>query len=306
MARASEASPLDVIKDAMPTLTGATLRVAETILADPDQVGRGSITTLAARASTSPATVTRLSKALGFGGYPALRAAIATENGRGVQAGWERDIGSEITPTDTPEQVLNVLASTQSRALRNAMSSIDLQTIADVADRIAVAGRIHIYGEWGDAIPAKELYIRLLRIGRPVWFHEGAQDSRIGASLLGEGDVALVLCRSGEDPIAEQFIEMANSGGAFSTVITGAPESSLSEIAQATLFTGTRQGQFWTDYFAGRTSDALTAGLLWVLVAQRVPDTIAAVYEHLYGPSEPAPVHESQVRPRNRTRKRGP
>lgn len=274
--RADTPSPLAVVKRALPDLNGAMQRVAEHILANPDEVARGSITKLAAAARTSAATVTRLSTHLGFAGYPALRAALAMEVGRGMEAGWASDIGLAIGPADPPEQVLGVLASTQANALRNALASIDLPTASRVADAVAGARRTHIYGEWGDAIPARELYIRLLRIGIPAWFFDGPQSAQIGAGLLGDGDVALVVSRDGTDPATLEFLRQAKEERALAVAITGMTGSPIGQLADVCLDTGTPNGQTWTDFFAGRASDTLTAGLLFVLVAQRVPDHLTA------------------------------
>ncbi|TWD84520.1 RpiR family transcriptional regulator [Kribbella amoyensis] len=276
MERAGSPSPLQLVKRTLPELNGAMQRVAEHILANPDEVARGSITKLAETARTSAATVTRLSTQLGYAGYPALRAALAMEVGRGLEAGWASDIGSAIGPADPPEQVLNVLASTQANALRNALAAIDLTAVTRVADAIAGARRTHIYGEWGDAIPARELYIRLLRIGIPVWFFDGPQSSQIGAGLLGEGDVALTVIRSGHDTTALDFVQRSQAAGALTVAITGVVASPLARQADVTLDTGTAVGGTWTEFFAGRASDVLTAGLLFVLVAQRVPDHLTA------------------------------
>jgi DNA-binding MurR/RpiR family transcriptional regulator len=285
MERAGSPSPLQQVKRALPELHGAMQRVAEHILAHPDEVARGSITKLAAAAQTSAATVTRLSTQLGYAGYPALRAALAMEVGRGLEAGWASDIGMAIGPADPPEQVLNTLASTQANALRNALSAIDLTAATRIADAIAGARRTHIYGEWGDAIPARELYIRLLRIGIPVWFFDGPQSSQIGAGLLGEGDVALTVTRSGIDVTTLDFVKRAREQGALTVAITGMPGAPVSRIADVTLDTGTPNGANWTEFFAGRASDVLTAGLLFVLVAQRVPDHLTA--HHPNGPGQP-------------------
>ncbi|TCC37065.1 MurR/RpiR family transcriptional regulator [Kribbella sindirgiensis] len=285
MERAGSPSPLQQVKRALPELNGAMQRVGEHVLANPDEVARGSITKLAEAAQTSAATVTRLSTHLGYAGYPALRAALAMEVGRGLEAGWASDIGMAIGPADPPEQVLNVLASTQANALRNALAAIDLTAATRVADAIAGAGRTHIYGEWGDAIPARELYIRLLRIGIPVGFFDGPQSSQIGAGLLGEGDVALTVTRSGTDATTLDFLRRAREEGALTVAITGMPDAPIGRIADVTLDTGTPNGANWTEFFAGRASDVLTAGLLFVLVAQRVPDHLTA--HHPNGPGQP-------------------
>lgn len=275
MIRAAEQSPLQLIRDTLPTLSGARERVAQIILSDPDEAGRNSITWLAERADTQAATVTRLSTALGYSGFPALRAAVANENGREVQAGWESDIGSEISPADSPEDVLNVLAGHQFRAVRNAMANIELDQVLKAAESIVTAKRVQIFGEWGDKPPADELFMRLLRIGVPAWFSEGAYTSEIGASLLSAGDVALVVSRSGESDIASSFIRTAANHGATTIVLTGSPDSSLAKGCDITLFTGTGtgDGHTWTEYFAGRASDDFLGGLLWMLVAQRLPSS---------------------------------
>ncbi len=268
---------LQSIKDLLPELSGATRRVAELILASPEKAGRSSITSLAAEAETSPATLTRLAGALGYEGFPALRAAIATDHGRDLQAGWERDIGTAITPSDPPDQVLDVLAGTHAQALRSAVASIDLAVADDLADRISRAGRIAIFGEWGDAIPAEELQIRLLRIGRPAWFHRGRQEGAVAARLLGPGDVALAIARSGDHVDAEQFLRLARKAGASTAVITGMTGSPMARLADLVIDTGVKDGPNWTDYFAGRATDALAAGLIFVLVAQRDPDALGPI-----------------------------
>jgi DNA-binding MurR/RpiR family transcriptional regulator len=268
-----EASPLELIRAALPGMQGARRRVAEFMLEHAQDVATRSITWLAEQTDASAATISRLATALGFEGYPELRAAIANENGRGAQAGWEQDIGSAITPDDPAEKVLSVLAGNQFGAARNAMASLDLPALERVADRIAHARRVHLFGEWGDLAPSQELYLRLLRIGIPVWLHEGAYAARVGASMLEDTDVALTICRSGDSEIATRFLQVAASHGAMTVVITGAPDTALAASAEEVIFTGTRVGSSWTDYFAGRSSDALVGGVLWALVAQRVPDS---------------------------------
>ena len=94
MERAGRPSPLQLVKRALPDLHGAMQRVAEHILANPDEVARGSITKLAEAAQTSAATVTRLSTQLGFAGYPhsgprwRWRSAAAWRPAGRVTSGW--------------------------------------------------------------------------------------------------------------------------------------------------------------------------------------------------------------------------
>jgi DNA-binding MurR/RpiR family transcriptional regulator len=268
---ATEIGPLQALSLRQGALTGPRLRVARVLLASGAGAGSRSITEVARLAETSPATVNRLSKELGYDGFPALRAAIAHERGRDVQAGWERDIGREITPSDSPDEVVKVLAMTQTRAIRAAVAGVDLESLARRADAHVAARRVHLFGEWGDSIPARELFQRLFRIGRPLWFHESATAASVVSTLIDRGDVAIAFSRRGLEGAAAEFLRGASAAGALTAAVTGAPESAVGRAAEMVAFGGVAVSDEWLELYAGRSSDTLVTATLWVLVAQRLP-----------------------------------
>src|SRR5438552_18486941 len=96
------------VRARLPEFTGALQRVAEQVLTDPAAAARATIVELAERSGTSPATVTRFCRALGFEGYADLRLGIAGETGRAARAaGWTVDICREIQPGDPLDRVLH-------------------------------------------------------------------------------------------------------------------------------------------------------------------------------------------------------
>src|SRR6202008_513056 len=94
------------VRTLLPEFTGALQRVAEQVLTDPAAASRATIVELAERSGTSPATVTRFCRALGFDGYADLRLGIAAETGRARSSGWTVDIGREIQSKDPPHPVV--------------------------------------------------------------------------------------------------------------------------------------------------------------------------------------------------------
>ncbi|GAA1488757.1 MurR/RpiR family transcriptional regulator [Brachybacterium sacelli] len=267
---ASPASALQRIREAIPQLNPTARRIAEAILADPLGAGDASITALAATAETSPAAVSRFSRRVGYTGFPALRSAIALDNGRAAQSGWERDIGTAITPSDAPRDVLDILAGTAARALRDAAAVVDLRQIERAAEAITRAERVHLHGEWGDSVAVRELYLRLLRIGVAVWCHEtGPRTLDLVAGTFTERDAVLVLNRSGDDDTALHLVQAAQRAGSTTIAVHGVPGSVLEESVDVPVYTGIRNGTVWTQHFAGRASDTLVTSMLWLLVAQR-------------------------------------
>ncbi|MGP5198636.1 MurR/RpiR family transcriptional regulator [Brachybacterium alimentarium] len=261
---------LQALREAIPDLNQTMRRVAEEILADPLGAGSSSITALASRAGAAPASISRLATRLGYAGFPALRSAIALENGRNAQSGWERDIGSEITPDDSAADVLDILAGTAARALRDAVAWIDVSRLEQAASAIAGAERVHLYGDWGDSVALRELHMRLQRIGVAAWFVDsGPVTLRAVCNTLTSKDSVVVLNRSGEDEVSARVLHDARDMGASTVAIHGAPGSPVDRGADISVFTGIRNGKVWTHYYSGRASDTLVTSLLWVLVAQR-------------------------------------
>src|SRR6266516_125762 len=108
------------LRSRLPEFTGALQRVAEQVLVDPAGAARASIVELAERSGTSPATVTRFCRALGFEGYADLRLGIAGETGRAARAaGWTVDIGREILPSDPLDRVLHQIMAADARAIHD-------------------------------------------------------------------------------------------------------------------------------------------------------------------------------------------
>jgi DNA-binding MurR/RpiR family transcriptional regulator len=177
------------VRARLPEFTGALQRVAERVLADPAAAARATIVELAERSGTSPATVTRFCRALGFEGYAELRLGIAGETARA--AGWSVDIGREIQPTDPLDRVLGQVVAADIRAMHDTVARLDLGQVAAAADAIAAGTRTDIYGASGSALVGAELQLSLHRIGVAAWAWTDLHSGLASAAVLAPGDVAV-------------------------------------------------------------------------------------------------------------------
>src|SRR4051794_15232600 len=104
-----DATPLSTVvrvRSLLPSLPPAERRVAQRVIDDPEGVANSTITELAQTCGTSETTVIRFCRAIGFHGYPELRLTLATEAGRAQSATGGRVIGSDISPDDSLEQIV--------------------------------------------------------------------------------------------------------------------------------------------------------------------------------------------------------
>jgi DNA-binding MurR/RpiR family transcriptional regulator len=273
-------SVLARVRIRLPEFTGALQRVAELVLADPAGAARATIVELAERSGTSPATVTRFCRALGFEGYSDLRLGIAGETGRAARsAGWTIDIGREIQPSDPLDRVLDQIMAADTRAMHNTAALLDLAEVERAADAIAAGGRVDIYGEGGSALVGGEMQFSLHRIGVAAWSWSDVHNGLASAAQLRAGDVALGISHSGQTRETIELVAEAGSHGATTVALTSFPRSPLAEVADIVLLTATQATTFRPDALSARHPQLVVLDLLYIAVAQRTHERAHAAFQ---------------------------
>lgn len=112
-------------------LTTAERRVAEAVLADPQEVAFGTVATLAKRAGTSTATVVRFADRLGLDGFVGLQAGVQRELGRLLRPAAERI--RQRPPVDLLARVLAV----EMKNVRRTFELVDRDRFAAAVTRLA-------------------------------------------------------------------------------------------------------------------------------------------------------------------------
>ncbi|MFC0097915.1 MurR/RpiR family transcriptional regulator [Micromonospora marina] len=259
-------------------LTGALRRVAEHVLSDPEAAARATIVELAERSGTSPATITRFCRAMGFEGYADLRLGIAAETGRARSAGWTVDIGREIQPGDPLSRVLDQIMAADTRAMHDTAALLDLTEVERAAVAIAGASRVNIFGASGSALVGEEMQFSLHRIGVAAWAWSDVHEGLASAALLGAGDVALGISHTGQTRETIELLAEAGSRGATTVALTGFPRSPLAELADIVLVTASQATTFRPDALSARHPQLVVLDLLYIAVAQRTHDRAHAAF----------------------------
>ncbi|WP_155373969.1 MurR/RpiR family transcriptional regulator [Catellatospora vulcania] len=273
-------SVLARLRAKLPEFTGALRRVAEQVLTDPSGASRATIVELAERSHTSPATITRFCRAVGFEGYADLRLAIAGETGRAARsAGWLADIGREIEPGDPLERVLGQIMAADTRAMQDTAAMTDLVEVERAADAIAAAERVDIYGASGSALVGAEMQFSLHRIGIAAWSWPDVHNGLASAALLSAGDVALGISHSGQTRETIEMVAEAGSRGATTVALTSFPRSPLADVADVVLTTATQATTFRPDSLSARHPQLVVLDLLYIAVAQRTHERAHAAFQ---------------------------
>ncbi|MBW4042355.1 MAG: MurR/RpiR family transcriptional regulator [Acidobacteria bacterium] len=249
-------------------LPAATLRVAQVVLDDPRLVLDLRIDELAERAGTSPATVTRFCRQIGYSGYVALRMSVATELGRSSALAGAADIGRAFGPDDTAEDVRSTLLAAATRSMQQTAESLDLALLRRVAEALVASRHVDLYGVGSSALAAEGLATRLYRIGVSCNVWSEVHAGLTSAVTQDDECVAIGYSHTGRTAETIQMLREAGSAGALTVAVTNDPTSPLAETAELVLQTSAFEQFLQPDDLAAYYSQIYVGDLLYVLTAQ--------------------------------------
>ena len=250
-------------------LPAATLRVAQVVLDDPRLVLDLPINELAERAGTSPATVTRFCRQIGYSGYVALRMSVATEVGRtSARSPRVADIGRAFGPGDAPEDVRSTLLAGAIRSMQQTAESVDLALLRRIAEAIVLSRHVDLYGVGSSALAADALATRLYRIGVSCNVWSEVHAGLTSAVVQDEECVAIGYSHTGRTRETIQMLREAGSSGALTVAVTNDPTSPLVGEAELVIQTSAFEQFLQPDDLAAYYSQVFVSDLLYVLTAQ--------------------------------------
>ncbi len=263
------ANPMTALRSILPSLPPAEKRVAEGILAQPEDIVFLSIGDLAVRASTSEATVVRLCQRAGFAGYPELRLALATQVGRSAATRPARIVGTDIAADDPLADIVAKVGVADGAAIHDTVEQLDVDVLARVTQGIADARRIEIFGIGASGLVALDLEHKLRRIGLPAAASVDGHLALTTAAVLTADDLAIGISHSGKTLDVIDPISVARARGATTVAITNFARSSLARAADLLLTTAAHESLFRAGAMASRTAQLTVIDCIYLAVAQR-------------------------------------
>jgi DNA-binding MurR/RpiR family transcriptional regulator len=245
-------------------LRAAEQRVADFILAHPDELIYLTVTELAERTRTSESTVVRLCQKIGYKGYQEFKIVLARDLVEPATA-----IYAAIEPGDDLATVKSKVFQANAQALRDTLEVLDDQELQRAVDTIASARRLEIYGVGGSSPLALDAYHKFVKLGVPAVALSDGDLMAMSSSLLGEGDVALGISHTGASRDVTDALDRAKRHGARTICITHRTSSPITKVSDVVLVTAAQQTAFSSDASSSRIAQLAVIDTLYVGVAHK-------------------------------------
>ncbi len=257
-----------------------SLRKSERVVADFLRENAGarldsSITELGRKLGVSEATISRVSRALGYEGFPDLKLSVA-EGSR--PPGTYANIPVEIAAGDSLIQTSGKLMSLLVAGLEGTQRMLDAQRLEQAVDALSKARKIIFVGVGGGAAICDEAAHLFLKAGFDAASYRDGYTQTIIAAKLSPEDVVVGISHTGTTLTVSETLLLARENGATTIAITSDLDSDVAEAAQVCLTTWGATQQvvpLHGDFLEGRISQLFLVDLLYVGVLFRMGETTA-------------------------------
>ncbi|GAB2891922.1 transcriptional regulator HexR [Paralcaligenes sp. KSB-10] len=217
------------IEQQLAGLSEAERKVAQLVLAQPNDIVKSSVGEVARLARVSQPTVIRFCRSMGCGGWPDFKIRLAASLMVGVPY-----VHSSVRAEDPTSMLAAKVFDNAVSALLRARNEINTDSVDAAITLLLAARRIEFYGLGNSGIVAADAQHKFFRYDVATVAYADTHTQLMAASLLGPSDVLVAISHSGRTKELLEAVRLARKNGCPVIAIT-ASHSPLAELASVLL-----------------------------------------------------------------------
>ena len=254
--------------------TQSERKIAKYILENRQDVITLSAQEIGVLTETSPASVVRFSRTLGYEGFQELKLEIAKTQNQDE----EKIIDDIIEKGDTIEEVVQKVANQGINTINNTVSLLNIDDFERAIEEIKKAKNIYLFGVGASAIVAMDLQHKLLRINKIAIFHLDANIQLAMSVHAKKGDLAIGISYRGRSKDVNNSMRKAKENGACCISITKYGNNPLADLCHINLRVPNVEKELRVGAIASRMAQLMVTDILFLGIAK---DDFEEVEEYL-------------------------
>lgn len=255
------------LREIQPSLSSTERQIARFILANPAETSMMTIRELAKASFSSPSSVVRICRAVGFQGYKELRHALTLELATLGEHGSHQE--RDITPQDSLQEIVDKVTQKNIQCLRDTQRLLLLDELERCVELMVNCGTIHLFGLGSSLCVAKDTYLKFLRLGKPCVVNEDWHSQRLQARNAQPSDVGIVFSYSGQTVEMIECLKELKNSGTPTIAVTRYYPSELAQLADHVLYVAANESLFRNGAMSSRLSQLNVMDILYTAYASR-------------------------------------
>lgn len=260
------------IKSMLNEFTISEKRLADYIVANTNEVCDLTALQLAELSKTSPASVVRFSKRLGYSGFQDLKISLA--RGGAKEESKADDIFQQVSIDDSCIDIISKIAAGNIKAIKDTQDLLDEKIIEEASEAIVKAKRVYLFGVGQSALVAMDLQYKLVRINIPISMHMDYHLQLVSAVNIEKDDVVIAISHHGKTEETNSAVRIAKECGAKIISITKYGKNPLTEISDIKIYTTEVEHTLRMGAIASRIAQLTVIDILFINIIRLKFDTI--------------------------------
>lgn len=275
------------LREASPSLSAAEQQIARYITENPEEATLLTVRELAQRTFTSPSSVVRVCRSVGFDGYKELRRALVGELAALGDKG--RHSEQEITAEDDIRDIVYKVTQKNIQSLTDSQKLLSPETMEQCAHLLDQCRSVLLFGLGSSLCVAHDTYLKFLRLNKPCLIVDDWHAQLISAQNATPQDVAIAFSYSGQTVEVITCMEALKKNGTPIIAITRYSPSRVAELADYNLYIAANESLFRNGAMSSRIAQLNVIDILYTAYARlHYEDTLRALTRtHIYKPGEP-------------------
>lgn len=259
-------------------LSANELKIADWILAHPQQAALMTSLQLAEQVRASQSSIIKFAQKMGFKGYSAFKLLLVEELSR-KQALESTPVQHNIFINDPLAVIAQKLVQAKTDAMFHTTNALSFEQFHHAVNWINQAHRVQIVGIGGSALTGKDLAFKLLKLGITALAEQDSHVQIATARTLTPQDVQIAISFSGDRKEVFIAAEAAKQQGAKVIALTAPKKSKLRQLADIALDTIADETQHRSSSIASRTAQNVLTDLLFISLVQQREDSARQLIE---------------------------
>lgn len=250
-------------------------KVAQYILAHPEEVVKLSVQKLAELSGVSEATIIRLARSLNMKGYQELKLRIAGDLNK------QSNVGSyqEIMMEGSVDSIMQAVSWNNIQSIQDTLSVLSSDEVKRAADAVTQARKIDVYGVGASAVIAADIKQKFSRIDLWCEAYADFHAQLTSAVTLSEKDVVIGISYSGQTEDIIQSLTEARQQGATIITLTKFGPSPVADLADIRLFTSSVEKSIRSGAMASRIAQLNVIDILFITMVSRQQEEVIPLLE---------------------------
>lgn len=224
-----------ILNDFIQSASNAEKQVITYIIENSEKCVNTSIYDLAKNTYTSPSTIVKLFKKLGFKGFKDFKYNLIMELAS------KKSIVKDYGNANTVKDIALDISSSYISSLNHTSSIIDLDVIENVLTKIINANTIYLFGIGSSFLVARDFEQKMLRLGKVCVLVPDYHMQLLHSKNITKDCIAIVFSYSGQTKEVYECCKNIKNRGATIISITRLSSSKISKISDFNLYTSNQE-----------------------------------------------------------------